>query len=61
MSYESDMYSQFNMPTREQVEQALLRALLNHGGVIKEFSSGQEIVDEIGRMLGGWIRSEKRL
>lgn len=47
MSYESDMYSQYNMPTREQVEHALLRALLNHGGVIKEFSSGQEIVDEI--------------
>ncbi len=35
------------MPTRKQVEHALLRALLKHGGVIKEFGSGQEIVDEI--------------
>ena len=35
------------MPTRKKVEQVLLRVLLKHGGVIKEFSSGQEIVEEI--------------
>ena len=35
------------MPTLAEVEQALLRALLKHGGVIKEFGAGQEIVDEI--------------
>jgi hypothetical protein len=40
------------MPTREQVEHALLRALLKHGGVIKEFGSGQEIVDEIANDFG---------
>jgi hypothetical protein len=40
------------MPTRKQVEQALLRALLKHGGVIKEFGSGQEIVDEIANVFG---------
>jgi hypothetical protein len=47
MSYEGKMLAQLAMPTRRQVEHALLRALLNHGGVIKEFGSGQEIVDEI--------------
>jgi hypothetical protein len=47
MSYESKMLEQFNMPIRQKVEQALLQALLKHGGVIKEFGPGQEIVDEI--------------
>lgn len=35
------------MPTRKEVEQALLRALLKHNGVIKEFGSSEEIVEEI--------------
>ena len=35
------------MPAQKEVEQALLRALFHHGGIIKEFGSGQEIVDEI--------------
>lgn len=35
------------MPKRQEVEQALLQALLEHGGTIREFASGQEIVDEI--------------
>ena len=47
MSYESKTLEQFGMPKRKQVEQTLLIALLNHGGVIKEFGSGEEIVDEI--------------
>lgn len=47
MSYESKMLEQFAMPSRKQVEQTLLRVLLKHDGVIKEFGSGQEIVDEI--------------
>lgn len=46
------MLEQFAMPTQEEVEQALLRALLKHGGVIKEFGSGQEIVDEIANEFG---------
>jgi hypothetical protein len=45
MSYESQMLEQLAMPIRKEVEQALLRALLKHGGVIKEFGSGEEIVD----------------
>jgi len=52
MSYESKMLEQFNMPTKQKVEQELLQALLKHGGVIKEFSPGQEIVDEIANNFG---------
>jgi HNH endonuclease len=47
MSYESKMLEQFAMPTRKKVEQTLLRVLLKHGGVIKEFGSAEQIVDEI--------------
>lgn len=52
MSYESTMLEQLAMPTRKQVEQALLHALLKHGGTIKEFGVGQEIVDEIANDFG---------
>ena len=52
MSYESKMLEQFAMPTRSQVEQALLRALLKHGGVIKEFGSGQDMVDKMASDFG---------
>lgn len=52
MSYEGKMLEQLAMPPRKQVEQALLRALLKHGGVIKEFGFGQEIVDEIANDFG---------
>jgi len=41
------MLAQLGMPGREEVEQALLRALLRHGGVVKEFVSGQPIVTEL--------------
>jgi hypothetical protein len=41
------MFERFAMPPRKKVEQSLLRVLLKHGGVIKEFGSGQEIVNEI--------------
>ena len=46
------MLEQLAMPTRKEVEQALLRALLKHDGVIKEFGSGEEIVDEIAGEFG---------
>lgn len=52
MSYENKMLEQLAMPTRKQVEQALLQSLLKHGGVIKEFGSGQEIVDKIANEFG---------
>lgn len=47
MSYEGKMLAALKMPTREKVEQALLKALFRHGGVIEEFGAGERIVDEI--------------
>jgi hypothetical protein len=41
------MLAQFAMPNRKDVEQSLLRVLLRNGGAIKDFSSGQPIVDQI--------------
>jgi hypothetical protein len=41
------MLAQFAMPNRKDVEQSLLHVLLNNGGVIKDFSSGEPIVDQI--------------
>lgn len=35
------------MPSQEEVEKALLKSLYNHNGTIKEFTSGEEIVEEI--------------
>ena len=49
MSYEGEMLKQFKMPPKQKVEHALLRALLERGGSIKEFASGQEIVTEIAK------------
>jgi hypothetical protein len=47
MSYESKMLEDLRMPTRREVEQALLKSLFNNNGVIKEFSTSEEIVEEI--------------
>ncbi len=47
MSYENDMLKKLKMPPRKEVELALLIALFRHNGVIKEFGSGEEIVNEI--------------
>ncbi len=47
MSYEGKMREEFNMPSNEEIEQALLISLFNHNGTIKEFSTGEEIVNEI--------------
>ncbi len=52
MSYEAKMLEKLAMPTREQVERVLLRTLLKHGGVIKEFGSGEETVSEMADELG---------
>lgn len=52
MNYESKMLEAFNMPTRKNVERALLISLFKHRGMIKEFSSGEEIVDEIANNFG---------
>ena len=47
MSYEGKMLETLKMPSRTEVEQALLKSLFRHNGVIKEFGAGEEIVDEI--------------
>jgi hypothetical protein len=47
MSYESKMLQDLKMPTRKEVEQALLKSLFNNNGTIKEFGAGEKIVDEI--------------
>lgn len=47
MSYEGQMLQDLKMPTRKKVEEALLITLFNHNGTIKEFATGEEIVDEI--------------
>lgn len=41
------MLEELKMPSRKEVEQALLIALFNHNGVIKEFNSNEGIVNEI--------------
>jgi hypothetical protein len=51
MSYERQMLEKLAMPTRSQVEKTLLRVLLKHGGVVKEFGAGEEIVDEVADLL----------
>jgi hypothetical protein len=47
MSYEGKMLEDFKMPTKKEVEQVLLKTLFKHNGVIKEFSTGEEIVSQI--------------
>jgi hypothetical protein len=47
MSYERQMLQELEMPSRQEVEFALLRALFHHGGTIKEFTSGEDIVEEL--------------
>lgn len=47
MSYEGAMLSALEMPTRQNVELALLKALFRHDGAIEEFGAGEHIVEEI--------------
>ena len=58
MSYERKMLEELKMPTRREVEQALLRSLFNNNGVIKEFSAGEKIVEEIADDFG--LNEEQR-
>jgi hypothetical protein len=47
MSYEGEMLEKLRMPSKADVETHILKALLRHRGVLREFASGAEIVDEI--------------
>ncbi len=51
MSYEGHVLDRFAMPSRGEVEQALLQELLRHGGAVKEFASGQQVVDELANQF----------
>jgi len=52
MSYEGQMIKDLLMPTKKEVEEALLKTLFKHNGVIKEFATGEEIVNEIADDFG---------
>jgi hypothetical protein len=47
MSYEGSMRRLYKMPSNDEIENALLISLFNHNGTIKEFGTGQQIVNEI--------------
>jgi hypothetical protein len=47
MSYEKEMLEKYNMPARLEVEEALLKVLFKHNGIIKEFSSDEDIVEQL--------------
>ncbi len=52
MSYESQMLVKYSMPSRIEVERALLQSLLKNGGTVEEFNTGQEIVNNIADVFG---------
>jgi hypothetical protein len=52
MSYESKMLEDLKMPTRKEIEQAILKSLFYNNGAIKEFGAGEKIVDEIANEFG---------
>lgn len=52
------MLKKLRMPTRKDVEDALLETLFKHNGTIKEFATGQEIVDELADLFS--LNEEQR-
>ena len=59
MSYESQMFHNFKMPPQKDVELELLKSLFKHNGVIKEFGTGEDIVDEIANNFS--LNEEQRI
>ena len=51
MSYEGEMFKILAMPSKKDVEQALLKTLFKHNGTIKEFATGEEIVNELADLF----------
>jgi len=51
MSYERRLLEVYKMPSQKDVSKALLQSLFNNNGVIKEFGSGEIIVDEIADLF----------
>ena len=51
MSYEGEMLKKMAMPSKQEVGKELLKTLFRHNGVVKDFSSGEEIVNEIANIF----------
>lgn len=58
MSYEGEMIKKLKMPSKDEVEVALLKTLIKHNGTIKEFAAGEEIVDELADLFS--LNEEQR-
>ena len=58
MSYEGEMLKKLSMPTKRDVEKALLKTLIKHKGTIKEFATGEKIVDELADLFS--LNEEQR-
>jgi len=58
MSYEGEMLKKLLMPTKKEVEQALLKTLVKHNGTIKEFATGEDIVSELADIF--FLSEEQR-
>ena len=58
MSYESSMLQDFKMPNRNRVAEELLKILFVHNGFVKEFGTGQGVVNEIADKFG--LNAEQR-
>jgi 5-methylcytosine-specific restriction endonuclease McrA len=58
MSYEGEMLKKLRMPAKKEVEEALLKTLIKHNGTIKEFATGEEIVDELADLFS--LNEEQR-
>ncbi|MBK8053170.1 MAG: HNH endonuclease [Saprospiraceae bacterium] len=58
MSYEGDMFKKLGMPSKMDVELAILKTLFKNNGTIKEFASGEEIVTEIANLFS--LNEEQR-
>ena len=58
MSYERDMLSKYNMPSKRDVRKELLKSLFRYGGTIQEFGEGEYLVDEIARKFS--LNKEQR-
>lgn len=58
MSYEGEMFKKLGMPSKMEVEVAILKTLFKHNGTIKEFASGEEIVTEIANLFS--LNEEQR-
>jgi hypothetical protein len=58
MSYEGEMLEKLAMPGKKEVANALLTVLFRHNGSVKEFASGEEIVNEVANIFS--LNDEQR-